>query len=146
MALALALRAATDSERGFCEALGRANMAPYLAARGIAWEPARFRASWEAFENLVIEADGHIAGLLRLTPEADALGLRDLQILPALQRRGIGTWAVRQAARLAAARGYRHLRLRVYEENPAQALYLRLGFRLDCIEAGTTHLVLTLDA
>ncbi len=136
----LALRPAKDAERDFCETLSRANMAPYLAARGIAWTPARFRESWEAFENHMIEADGRRAGLLRLMPEAEALGLRDLQLLPAFQRRGIGTWAVRQSVELAAQRGYRLVRLRVYEENPAKALYLRLGFVLERISDGTAHL------
>lgn len=141
----LALRLADEAERDFCESLSRANMAPYLAARGIAWEPARFRESWGAFENRIIEADGEIAGLLRLTPEADALGLRDLQILPALQRRSIGSWAVHQATELAMQRGYRRLRLRVYEENPAKVLYLRLGFHVECVTEGTAHLALALD-
>jgi len=136
----LALRPAGAPDFAFCEHLSRTNMAGYLAARGIAWDPARFRASWDEFENLLIVADHAIIGLLRLLPEGRALGLRDLQIVPAQQRRGIGGWAVRQAQAIAVQRGHPRLQLRVYVENPARALYARLGFVVEEEAEGTLHM------
>lgn len=136
----LALRPALDAECEFCETLHRRNMSAYMAARDIPWEPGRYRASWAEFENLMILADGRIVGLLRLLEDDGALEIRDLQIDPSHQGRGIGTWAVQQAKSLAAERGLGSIRLRVFEENPARALYSRLGFRTRAIVAGKVHM------
>ena len=136
----LALRSASEDELEFCEALHRSNMSVYLAARDTLWEPALFLASWAEFENLMIVADGHTAGLLRLVADNDALEIRDLQVIPARQGQGIGSWAVQQAKLLAADRGLGLVRLRVFEENPAMALYSRLGFATQSIIGGKVHM------
>lgn len=57
-----------------------------------------------------------------------------------------GTWAVRQAQGIAARRGFRLLRLRVYRENPARVMYARLGFSVDSVVDGTIHLSCLLTA
>ncbi|MDC6679445.1 GNAT family N-acetyltransferase, partial [Leclercia adecarboxylata] len=122
--------------------LNRLNMSEYLAARGVVWNPDRFLASWAEFENLMILTDSQVVGLLRLVPEqGGALGLRDLQIVPEHQGQGIGSWAVRQAQTISASRGFRRLQLRVYEENPAKALYACLGFKVEAIVDRTVHMV-----
>jgi ribosomal protein S18 acetylase RimI-like enzyme len=124
----LALRPATEAELGFCEALTRSNLSGYLATRGTHWDPGRYRASWRAFENLLILADDRAAGLLRLLGDGRALEIRDLQVVPACQGQGIGSWAIQQVKSQAARSGVECIRLRVFEENPARALYARLGF------------------
>ena len=139
----LRLGPATAHDFAFCEHLSRSNMAGYLQARGIAWDPERFRASWAEFENLLIVAGDERIGLLRLLPEGEALGLRDLQIVPTHQRQGIGGWAVRQAQAIALQRGYARLQLRVYAENPAYALYARLGFVVESDAKGTLYMTWT---
>jgi len=136
----LSLRPANDQDLAFCEWLSHRNMAGYLDVRGVEWDPGRFAASWAEFENRMILAESTVVGLLRLVAEQDALGLRDLQILPEYQRQGIGSWAVQEAQSLAASRGFRRLRLRVYEENPAKALYVRLGFKVESVDPGTVHM------
>ena len=137
----LELRLAEENDRAFCESLNRGNMSRYLADRAIAWDPDRFLRSWADFENLIIQLDGQDIGLLRLTPEQQGLGLRDLQVLPSHQNRGIGSWAVRQAKSIAASRGFQRLQLRVYEDNPAKRLYTRMGFQTEREVAGTVHMV-----
>ncbi len=136
----LTLHAATAHDFAFCEHLSRTNMAGYRAARGIAWDPERFRASWAEFENLMILAVDDRVGLLRLLPEGEALGLRDLQVVPSRQDKGIGGWAVRQAQALAVQRGHPRLQLRVYADNPARRLYARLGFAVESDTDGTLHM------
>lgn len=142
----LSLRPALDADFGFCESLTRANMASYLAARGIPWDPQRHLASWARFENLVISADGSPAGILRLLQVEGALEIRDLQVLAPLTGQGIGAWAIEQAKRLATQRGLPEVRLRVYVENPAQRLYSRLGFRCVASDNGVMHLSCSLPA
>ena len=134
------LHPATAHDFAFCEHLSRTNMAGYLAARGIAWDPERFRASWAELENFMILAGDDAVGLLRLLPEGEALGLRDLQVVPARQRQGVGGWAVRQAQAIARQRGHPRLQLRVYAENPARVLYARLGFADEAVVDGTVHM------
>ena len=138
--MGLSLRPAEDQELTFCESLNRLNMGGYLAARGVVWDSSRFAASWGEFENLMILRESQVVGLLRLLPEQGALGLRDLQIVPEHQGQGIGSWAVRQAQVIAADRGYSRLQLRVYKENPAAALYARLGFRAESVMDGKVHM------
>ncbi|MGY0633634.1 GNAT family N-acetyltransferase [Luteimonas sp. A478] len=136
----LTLSPATDSDFAFCESLSCSNMAGYRGARGIDWDPQRFHASWLEFENLMVLADGEVVGLLRVLPEGEALAIRDLQLLPAWQGRGIGRWAVEQAKALAAERGFHRLVLRVYTDNPARNLYLREGFVVEATVDGTLHM------
>lgn len=129
----LALRPATDEDLPFCQSLTRRNMSGYLSARGDSWDERCFLAKWAEFENLIILADSQVVGLLRLAPEGDALGARDLQVVPERQGHGIGSWAIQQAQSMAVRRGVRRLQLRVYEENPAKALCsLRLQIGGNC--------------
>ena len=134
------LHPATAHDFAFCEHLSRSNMAGYRAARGIAWDPARFRASWAEFENLMVLAGDDPVGVLRLLPEGEALGLRDLQVVPSRQGQGIGGWAVRQAQALAVQGGHPRLQLRVYADNPARRLYARLGFTVESETGGALHM------
>ena len=137
----LTLRPANNQELAVCESLTRSNMSAYLATRKIPWDTARFVASWAAFENLLIMANSQVVGLLRLLPEQDAMGLRDIQLVPEQQGYGVGSWAIQQAQAIAASRGFQMLQLRVYEENPAKALYARLGFKIQSSVDGTIQMV-----
>lgn len=136
----LHLRPATDADFAFCEALSRSNMAPYFAARGIVWDPGRYRAGWARFEGHVISADGQPAGLLQLLMVDGALEIRDLQVAPEHRGVGIGSWAVAQAKSMAASRGIGRLRLRVFADNPAMRLYTRLGFKRDAMDGTVVHM------
>ena len=141
----LSLRTAIGKDAAFCESLSRANMAVYHRARGIDWDPQRFQASWLQFENLMVLAGGEVVGLLRLLAEGDALAIRDLQLLPGQQGRGIGSWAVERAKALAWERGFRRVVLRVYADNPARNLYLRRGFVVEATVDDTLHMACPLD-
>lgn len=136
----LSLRPAGDDDRTFCEDLNRRNMSAYLASRQIPWDSRIYSASWSEFENLIILERTDAVGLIRLAPETDALAIRDLQVLPEHQGRGIGSWAIQQALIIAAQRRTRLLQLRVYQESRAQQLYARLGFNVQSVIGGTVHM------
>jgi ribosomal protein S18 acetylase RimI-like enzyme len=142
----LRLRATTDEvDRARCESLQRRNMDRYRQVRAEAWDPARFAASWARFENFMIERDGEVVGCLRLLEVHDVLEIRDLQVEPGAQRRGIGRWAIGAALAIARRRGIGQLRLRVFADNPARALYARLGFEVDVESAGVLQLIRGVD-
>jgi ribosomal protein S18 acetylase RimI-like enzyme len=56
------------------------------------------------------------------------LYLRQLHLIPAYRRQGIGTQLIKDLLRRADARG-KPVTLDVMHGNPARRLYLRLGFR-----------------
>ena len=136
----LDLRPASEADLAFCESLSRSNMASYHAARGIAWDPGRFLASWAQFENLVIWIDDQPGGLLRLLVVDGALEIRDLQLVAGHRGLGVGTWAVAWARSQAVDRRMAEIRLRVYADNPARRLYARLGFKVDAIDGDVVHM------
>lgn len=143
---AATLRPATFADRAFAERLSHDNMAAYRASRNIAWDPARFEASWTSFDNRVIESGGIAVGVLRLHVLPDALEIRDLQLLAACRGRGLGSWAVAQALQCAAELGKPELRLRVFPENPARRLYERLGFTVRAELDGVLHMACRVPA
>ena len=85
----------------------------------------------------VIEIDGERAGRLRVVRAPDALELAGIQLLPAHQGHGLGTYLIEQLVVEAHDAG-RPARARVERDNPrALALYRRLGFTEKGAEAGT---------
>lgn len=63
-------------------------------------------------------------------PDAEALGVFGIAVLPPLQRQGIGTWVMRRIEDMARERGCRFVRLDAYEENPRSvAFYRKLGYQ-----------------
>ena len=65
---------------------------------------------------------------MRLEYEDDNCVLRDLQIIPNEQNKGIGVTALQEAKRLALSANKNTLSLRVFKISPAVALYQRNGF------------------
>jgi ribosomal protein S18 acetylase RimI-like enzyme len=119
---------AGDDAMRFAHDLARDNMAQFYAIHGRAWDTSIFVASWPRTENfLLLEGDVRV-GTLRLSREADALCVRDVQVLSAHQGRGAGTYALAFADNLATERGITKVRLSVFSDNRAQSLYRRLGF------------------
>ncbi len=76
----------------------------------------------------VVEVNDAAAGRLRVTRTADGLELSGIQLLPYIQRHGIGTAIIEDLKAEAAAVGI-PLDLAVEKDNPeARKLYDRLGF------------------
>lgn len=62
-------------------------------------------------------------------PEAEALGVFSLAVLPSHQRQGIGTWIMRVIEELARQQNCPFVRLDAYEANPhSVAFYRQLGY------------------
>jgi GNAT superfamily N-acetyltransferase len=124
------LRQAAPGDFKFAEALTRNNMTGYYERHHLVWRADLFFASWQESENYILETDGEPIGLLRLTEEGDSLHIRDVQIAPDHRRQGAGTYLLETSHRWARERGLRELQLRVFVDNPAARLYLRMGYRV----------------
>lgn len=75
----------------------------------------------------VIEADGQPAGRLYVARWADEIRIMDIALLPEHRRKGIGSELLRALLAEGAATG-RPVTIHVERNNPARALYERLGF------------------
>ena len=121
---------AGDDDVSFAHDLARDNMAETFAAAGIAWDPTLIPATWKSTDNYRLCDNDERIGMMRLRRDADALYVSDLQIQRSHQNRRAGTCALRFAAWLAGEAGLSRLRLRVFRNSPALALYRREGFEV----------------
>lgn len=118
------------SDFAFAEALTRTNMGRYYERHRLAWRADLFLASWQESENFVLESGDESIGILRLTEEGDSLHIRDVQIAAGHRGQGAGTFLLETSREWARERGLRELQLRVFVDNPAARLYLRMGYRV----------------
>ena len=120
------------------------NMLTTYKRHGFHWDVEQFEEKWQDNKNFAVRINGEWIGFLSLKILPDMLYLRDLQLLPDWQRRGIGsaclTWLISlahqpgislQTADIHEMKIQKHvssLRLRVFSDSPALALYERHGF------------------
>ena len=132
---AFALRAAAAADVPFLLELRLATMGPHFERQGrrpsLADHRQRVLQRLDAAE--IVECAGRAAGLRKLLREGDAWTLEQIQLVPAVQRRGIGSALVADAIAQARAAGA-SLQLHVLKDNPARRLYERLGF-VQCAES-----------
>lgn len=76
----------------------------------------------------VIVLDGETAGVLYVDRHVDALQIVEIALLPRFRGRGAGTMLLGGLVREASQAGT-PVTLQVHADNPARALYERLGFR-----------------
>lgn len=122
------LRPATIADQAFCWQLHQATMKPYVAATW-GWDEAdqlaRFEAGFDPGTCQIIEVHGDPVGVLQVDLAGTPVRLRNLQIAPRCQRRGLGSAVIRSVLDSVEGRG---VRLRVLKVNPARHLYERMGF------------------
>jgi ribosomal protein S18 acetylase RimI-like enzyme len=96
---------------------------------------------WAGGNIQIIEIAGCCVGMLQLFEHVQALEIGEIQLLPAQQRRGLGTHILRDLQARARAQK-RELRLAVALKNErARCLYKRLGFEATSQSETHTHMV-----
>lgn len=118
----------SGSDSLFAESLTKTNMAIYYQTRGIIWDHNQFVSSWTQLDNYEVHLEQTRVGIVRFSYSGDATFLRDFQILPEFQGRGIGSKCLDLVVRYALDRQSTRLVLRVFSENPAINLYESKGF------------------
>lgn len=89
----------------------------------------------EFFEDsYLIMLEKTTVGVIKLGVENAALHIRQFQILPEYQRKGIGRKVIDVCKKKAHQKGS-SLTLNVLMNNPAKALYLRNGFQIESSDA-----------
>jgi GNAT superfamily N-acetyltransferase len=125
------LRACADGDFDFARSLYFETLR-WAIERQFGWDEAHQQASfvtWFAPEEVnIITVDGADVGWIQQRQERNSIFLGSIYIVPAMQRKGIGTYVIQglldQAERNALA-----VTLAVMMVNPAFNLYERLGFR-----------------
>jgi ribosomal protein S18 acetylase RimI-like enzyme len=126
------LRPYTDRDFDFTRRLYFETMR-WAIERQFGWDQARQEAGFEEWfrgeEVSIITADGNNVGWIQQRQERDGIILGSIYILPAMQRKGIGTHVIREILKQAEQRS-QAVTLAVMKINPALKLYERLGFRI----------------
>ena len=130
MRATIALRPARPVDYDFALALYVETIKPYTIAY-MAWdaavETARFARLWMPANTRIIMRNGADIGWLAASERASDIFLQQIYIVPAHQRRGIGTEVMQLLLTQWNAAG-KPIVLAVLKNNPARRLYERLGF------------------
>ena len=105
-----------------------ANMRDYYARFAPDWDESKVLSVTANLINYDIQIDGDTVGVMRLEYEGNNCILRDLQVVPSAQNKGIGSAAIKEGERLALEVNSNSLTLRVFKISPAVSLYKRAGF------------------
>lgn len=127
----LTKRKATSVDIPFLLELRRSTMSPHLVASGMSASDAghmkRIELEFESAQ--VLELNGQLVGLLKIVRQASNWELLQIQLIPALQGKGVGASLIHELLAEAGQLGA-NVHLSVLKSNPARRLYERLGFVL----------------
>lgn len=126
-----ALRSITNADDAWLHQLNAATMREYAEQTYGPWDEAAarriFASRWDLSAMRIIVVEDEDAGLLDLRRRPDGLEVAQIKILPAFQRRGLGT-AVLTDILSDVQQQRQSVVLRVLKVNPARRLYEHLGF------------------
>ena len=127
----ITLRPISEVDFEFIHEVTKATMQTYVEQTWGCWVDEEQRQiiydSIDLSTHQIIQLDGQDVGCLAFEIHPSHMQLTKLYVLPHCQRRGIGTFLVRQLINEAKA-GKMPLRLRVLTVNPARSFYERQGF------------------
>lgn len=124
------LRPATSQDLDFARDLTCKTMLRYYIQHDLLWQDEAFDVAWAGRENWLIVRDELVLGYVSLSRDARALYIRELHVLETFQGQGAGSWAIDQVLVMACKERRPALRLTVFENNPAKALYERKGLKV----------------
>lgn len=123
-------RPATERDLVFARDLTRRNMLRYYIQHDLLWLDEAFDVAWTGRDSRLIMRGNDLVGYVSLSRDLRALYIRELQIAEAFRRQGAGSWAIDQLLLMAQDERRPALRLTVFENNPARALYERKGLQV----------------
>ena len=139
-------RPAKDEDKDFLYSLNRAVYRTLVERINGKWDEKfqkeYFEQKWNKAGYQIIEKDNTKIGTIWIEYEPDLHTLKEIQILPDFQNKGIGTELLKSEISLAKKANVT-IRLRLLKGNPAQSLYSRLGFKV--YEKAGDYLLMELD-
>lgn len=104
------------------------NMRGYYALFAPDWNAEKVLEVTASLVNYDIQLVNQTVGVMRLQFEDNTCILRDLQVIPSEQNKGIGSAAIEEAEKLALRANATLLTLRVFKISPAVSRYKKVGF------------------
>jgi GNAT superfamily N-acetyltransferase len=136
-------RPATEADTDFARDVHHQAYRDVVTRQYGRWELAEqdqfFAKAWRPKTHAIVVADDQPCGYVSIDDRVDAIIVRELVILPSFQSRGIGTAILRETMERARGRGI-PVHLGTHDQNRAQELYRRLGFRE--IDRTPTHILM----
>ena len=132
MKVTIGFRKAKKEDIDFLLILRKKSMNKQLKKAGIVMNSAQHLARVEEFfdDSHMILRNRKTIGLLKLGLKTNSLHIRQFQILPEFQSKGIGTLVI-NVVKKRALQLCLPITLNVLINNPARALYLRHGFQIN---------------
>ncbi|MDR9752535.1 GNAT family N-acetyltransferase [Pseudomonas sp. SZMC_28357] len=112
----------------FARNLTRDNMLRYYIEYDLLWLDEAFDQAWSGRENWIILRSDARLGFCSLSRDAKAVYIRELQVQEQYRGQGAGAWVIEAVVARTCELRRSALRLTVFKNNPAQALYRRSGF------------------
>ena len=129
------LDCATSKDLDILDRIHTENMKEYVETV-YSWNPTLFRNSFVAKDYQVIKYQNEIIGFIKVVVSENSIYLGEIQIASNYQNRGIVTNILENIVAKAKLH-HKQLWLRVIKGNPAEKLYIRLGFTV--FEESLTH-------
>lgn len=126
--MGIKIRSYTEKDYQYTHDLHRKNMKMYVDKYWGGWDSEIYRRDVCPEITWIIEYEGRKVGFFILHFETKA-HLKNIQISPAFQNRGLGSQALEYCEMESINRGFEYLFLEVFLENPARLLYERTGYR-----------------
>ena len=124
------LRRALPVDLVFARTLTCRTMLRYYIRHDLPWQDEAFDVAWAGRENWLIVREEVALGYVSLSRDAKALYIRELHVVEMFQGQGAGSWAIDQVLAMARQERRPALRLTVFIDNPAKALYERKGLKV----------------
>ncbi|KQZ92847.1 GNAT family N-acetyltransferase [Pseudomonas sp. Root562] len=121
---------ANERDLEYARNLTCSNLLRYYIQHNLLWQDEAFDVAWAGRDNRLIVSDNVRLGYVSLSRDARALYIRELHIGEAFRGQGAGSWVIDQVFALACVERRPALRLTVFENNPARALYERKGLQV----------------
>jgi ribosomal protein S18 acetylase RimI-like enzyme len=122
------LRPATADDFEFSHELTRRNMESYVVRHFGPWSRDVYTENFRKGRNYILWSGDTRVGYVRLLLQPPILFIDDFQIAVSYQGRGLGASILQHLHQMLPRCSCKSIRLRVYHENPARRLYLRMGF------------------
>jgi ribosomal protein S18 acetylase RimI-like enzyme len=126
----LALRPALPADAEFLYQLLKASLQEYVDQTwgwNEQWQRDHFQQKFDPSRSQIILLEREAIGVIAVDEREKEIFLSNIQILPAYQGRGVGSYLIQSLLEKARAEG-KDVTLQVLKVNPARALYQRLGF------------------
>jgi GNAT superfamily N-acetyltransferase len=130
------IREKTEEDYEFTHNLTRDNSDELLSKYFTAWDGDGFRRDFAKGILKIVEYKGKRVGFFHYEIFPDYAYLHNVQLIPSMQGKGIGTYLLNLIETEVKKRGKNRLRLRVYKENPAVKFYQKLNYTKKTEETG----------